>query len=127
MPVFPLEVLIQHPAPKSVAAHKDWFGCPVRFDVDLDAVLYSTETLAQPNHLGDEGISRRLISHLNTELSSMTAEVTLVDQAKDAMAPGTLRRVVKNDPDRDRPRPERPRFSQGFPSKARLPALSNGG
>lgn len=85
-PVKPLEVLVQHAAPKSVAGHENWFGCPVRFDADLDAVLYSTETLTQPNLLGDEGISRYLISHLDAELSEITAEVTLVDQAKDAVA-----------------------------------------
>ncbi|MEE4189174.1 MAG: AraC family transcriptional regulator [Roseobacter sp.] len=85
-PVIPLEVLFQHAAPKSVAAHEDWFGCPVRFDAELDAVLYSLETLAQPNLLGDEGISQYLISDLDAALSEITAEVTLVDQARDAIA-----------------------------------------
>lgn len=85
-PVKPLEVFVQHCAPKSVAAHEDWFGCPVRFNADLDAILYSRQTLAQPNLLGDEGISRYLISHLDAELSQITQEVTLVDQAKDAIA-----------------------------------------
>lgn len=85
-PVKPLEVFVRHGAPKSIAALEDWFGCPVRFDADLDAVLYSNETLSQPNLLGDEGISRYLISDLDADLSQMTAEVTLVGQAKDAIA-----------------------------------------
>lgn len=85
-PVRPLKVFIQHRAPKSVAAHAAWFGCPVRFDADLDAILYSKQTLAQPNLLGDEGISRYLISHLDAELSEIRQEVTVVDQAKDAIA-----------------------------------------
>lgn len=85
-PVKPLEVLVQHAAPKSLAAHEDWFGCPVRFDAELDAILFSPETMAQPNLLGDEGISRYLISHLDAELSQIAAEVTFVDQAKDAIA-----------------------------------------
>ena len=86
VPFNPAEVLIQHSAPNSVAAHEEWFGCPVRFDAELDAILFSSETMAQPNLLGDEGISRYLISHLDAELSQVTAEVTLVDQAKGAIA-----------------------------------------
>lgn len=85
-PVTPLEVLVQHAAPKSVAAHEDWFGCPVRFDADLDAILFSAETMEQPNLLGDEGISRYLISDLDADLSRITAKVTLIDQAKEAIA-----------------------------------------
>lgn len=85
-PVTPVEVLVQHPAPKSTAAHETWFGCPVRFDAGMDAILLSPETLAQPNKLGDEGISRYLISHLDAELSEISDEATLVTQARDAIA-----------------------------------------
>lgn len=85
-PVTPLEVLIGHAAPKSTKAHEEWFGCPVRFDAGLDALLLSPETLAQPNILGDEGISSYLISHLDAELSAIAHETTLVDQAKAAIA-----------------------------------------
>lgn len=84
--VKPVEVLVQHPAPKSIAAHEDWFGCPVRFGAELDAVLFSSDSMAQPNLLGDEGISCYLVSHLETELSQVTTEITVVDQAKDAIA-----------------------------------------
>lgn len=86
VPVKPLEVLIRHPAPNSVAAHEDWFGCPVRFGTDLDAILYSQETLAQPNILGDAGISRYLASHLDKELSEIADEAPLVKETKDAIA-----------------------------------------
>lgn len=86
VPFAPLEVLVRHSAPKSVAAHEDWFGCPVRFDAELDALLLSREALAQPNMLGDEGISRYLASHLDAELSEVDYEVTLVSRAKDAIA-----------------------------------------
>ncbi len=82
----PLEVLIQHPAPKSTTVHEGWFGCPVRFDAGLDAILLSPETLARPNLLGDEGISRYLISHLDVELSEVADEAPLVARAKDAIA-----------------------------------------
>ena len=88
VPLVPMEVLLRHPAPPSIAAHEDWFGCPVRFDADLDAILYADETLAQPNILGDEGISQYLTSHLDVELSEITRESELVTQAKAAIAQG---------------------------------------
>lgn len=85
-PFAPLEVLVRHPAPKSIAVHEQWFGCPVRFDADLDAILLSPETLARPNILGDEGISRYLISHLDAELSEIAADDPLVASARAAVA-----------------------------------------
>lgn len=86
VPVAPLEVCVQHPAPISTAAHADYFGCPLRFGAELDAILFSGDTLAQPNILGDEGISRYLISHLDAELSEIAGESPLVARAKDAIA-----------------------------------------
>lgn len=87
-PFAPLEVRIRHGAPKSTAAHEDWFGCPVRFGADLDALLLSPETLARSNRLGDEGITRYLISHLDTELAEIRHEGALVHKARDAIAQG---------------------------------------
>lgn len=86
VPVAPLEVLVQHPAPVSTASHADYFSCPIRFGADLDALLFSPETLAQPNILGDEGISRYLMSHLDAELAEITEEAPLVARAKDTIA-----------------------------------------
>lgn len=95
VPVVPLEVLNQHAAPNSVKAHHDFFGCPVRFGADIDALLFSPETLAQPNILGDEGISRYLVSHLDAELSGITQAPPLVRQAKDAIAQALSEGVPK--------------------------------
>ena len=86
MRVVPLEVLVQHPAPKSTASHTSYFGCSVRFGADLDALLFSRETMMQPNILGDEGISRYLISHLDAELAEIAEDAPLVARAKDAIA-----------------------------------------
>lgn len=86
VPVAPLNVLIRHPAPASTAAHREYFGCDVQFGADLDALLFSSETLAQPNILGDEGISRFLSTHLDSELSEIAEEAPLVARAKDAIA-----------------------------------------
>ena len=85
-PVAPLEVRLRHAAPRSVAAHEDLFGCPVLFGADLDGLLFSPETLAQRNILGDVGISRYLGSHLDRELSEIAEEAPLVAETKDAIA-----------------------------------------
>ncbi len=86
VPLAPVEVLVSHPAPRSSAAHEAWFGCPVRFDADLDAILYADEMLARPNILGDEGISKYLTVHLDAELSELTRAPALVTQAQAAIA-----------------------------------------
>jgi AraC-like DNA-binding protein len=86
VPFAPLEVRIGHSAPATPDHHVEYFGCPVNFDAGMDALLLSPEALAQPNRLGDEGISRFLLSHLDAELSEVAAEVTLETLTKDAIA-----------------------------------------
>jgi AraC-like DNA-binding protein len=86
VPFAPLEVQIKHVAPDNTGYHEEYFGCPVRFDADLDALLVSHDALAQPNILGDEGISRYLVSHLDRELSEVATEPALMVEAKDAIA-----------------------------------------
>ena len=85
-PVSPLEVLIRHDPPASTAAHEAWFGCPVRFGTDLDAIRFANGTLARPNILGDEGISRYLARHLDEELAQLPVSPALLGAAKDAIA-----------------------------------------
>ncbi len=82
----PLEVLVRHGPPRTLALHEDYFDCPVRFGSELDALLLSPEALAQPNMLGDEGITRFLLSHLDRDLSEIEGDETLEGQAKDAIA-----------------------------------------
>ncbi len=82
----PLAVYVRHRAPKTLEHHEAWFGCPVHFDADMDALLISQTALSQPNVLGDEGISRYLISHLDAELSEIADEESLVEKAKKAIA-----------------------------------------
>ena len=86
VPFCPVEVFVQHAAPKSTTLHEEWFGCPVTFGADLDAVLISSEAMERPNILGDEGISRYLTLHLDAELSDFKSAPPLVAQAKDAIA-----------------------------------------
>lgn len=86
VPFAPVEIFLRHAAPKSTAFHEEWFGCPVSFGADLDAVLISDEAMEHPNILGDEGISRYLTSHLDTELENISRPPLLVAQAKHAIA-----------------------------------------
>lgn len=82
----PLEVYFKHPAPKTTRHHEEYFGCPVRFEAKYDGMLLSRSSLSTPNILGDEGITRFLISHLEAELSEIAHEPTLKTQTKDAIA-----------------------------------------
>ena len=82
----PIEVLVQHKAPKSKAFHESWFGCPVNFGASLDAILISHEAMERANILGDEGISKYLMSDLDGELAKVAALPPVVGEAKDAIA-----------------------------------------
>lgn len=73
----PLAVSMKHVAPRSIAAHERYFGCPVRYGSDCDALVLSHEALARPNHLADDGISRFLLSHLDEELGALGNDTPL--------------------------------------------------
>ena len=73
----PVEVHLKHPAPATTAAHEAYFGCPVIFESDLDALLVAAEALERPNRLGDEGIARFLLRHLDEELEQVQSQSTL--------------------------------------------------
>lgn len=85
-PFAPLDVFVQHAAPKSTAFHEAWFGCPLTFQSECDGILMSRAAVERPNILGDEGISRYLTSHLDAELEDVTTPPRLVREAKDAIA-----------------------------------------
>jgi AraC-like DNA-binding protein len=76
-PFKPLAVYFKHPAPKCIKDHKVYFGCPVHFDADKDALLVSHESLQTPNHLGDESISTFFDTHLEDQLSKLMAPNSL--------------------------------------------------
>ena len=67
----PLEVHFKHTAPTKTVGHETYFGCPVLFDSDRDALLVSNEVLRAPNKLGDESISRFFEAHLASEVSQI--------------------------------------------------------
>jgi len=67
----PLAVSLKHAAPGSISAHEHYFGCPVRYASDRDALSISDEALARPNCLADDGISTFLATHLEAEMQSL--------------------------------------------------------
>ncbi|MEM8962299.1 MAG: AraC family transcriptional regulator [Acidobacteriota bacterium] len=73
----PLAIFVKHGAPASTDAHEAYFGCPVYFDTDRDALLVSHETLHTPNKLGDETISSFFDTHLETELAELDDDSVL--------------------------------------------------
>ncbi len=82
-PFRPIAVYFKHAAPASIAHHEAYFGCPVHFGSDRDALLVSAHTLRTPNKLGDPGLSRFFETHLAAEVAACSAEVTLDRQVRD--------------------------------------------
>ena len=78
----PIAVYFKHPAPKSIASHEAFFGCPVHFETDRDALLISRETLQTPNKLADAGISKFFETHLESEVSKFEGEASLDRQVR---------------------------------------------
>ena len=85
-PFAPIEVTFQHPAPRTIAHHEAYFGCPVHFGADKDAMLFSYQSMSEPNILGDEGITRFLVSHLDQELAQIDDTPALRTQTKGEIA-----------------------------------------
>jgi AraC-like DNA-binding protein len=85
-PFAPLEVLVRHDGPDDRAAHEAYFGCPVRFGADQDALVLSPDALATPNILGDQGITQFLLTHLDDALSKLAEDSSLETKTKDAIA-----------------------------------------
>ncbi len=91
----PLEVHFKHPAPTSIVAHKNYFCCPVYFGSEMDAFLVSSEALNRSNRLGDEGITRFLLNHLDAQLKKIDADRTLKQVVQDAIAQSLSEGVPK--------------------------------
>lgn len=68
----PSAVYFRHKSPGDISAHKAYFGCPVHFDTDRDALEITKEQLDTPNQLGDPSISEFFDAHLNKELEALS-------------------------------------------------------
>jgi AraC-like DNA-binding protein len=80
-------VYFKHAAPATLEHHEAYFGCPVHFGTDRDALLVSTEALRTPNKLGDPGLSRFFETHLETEVEAFGDAMPLARQVRDYVAP----------------------------------------
>jgi len=82
-PFQPEAVYFKHAAPASIADHEAYFGCPVHFGSDRDALLVSGETLRTPNKLGDPSISNFFDTHLAAEVAKFDDGIPLDRQVRD--------------------------------------------
>lgn len=82
----PLEVHCKHAGPDNKAAHEAYFGCPVIWNSELDALLISEEDLNRANLLGDAGITQFLITHLDKQIEKFEAEDSFPDDVRNAIA-----------------------------------------
>jgi len=87
-PFQPEAVYFKHTAPASIADHEAYFGCPVHFDSDRDAMLVSEDTLRTPNKLGDLGLSRFFDTHLAAELEAVGDGAALDRRVRDYVSKG---------------------------------------
>ena len=85
-PFRPLAAYFKHNAPATLEHHEAYFGCPVYFGMDRDALLVSTETLQMPNKLGDLGLSRFFEVHLKAEVNAFGDALPLDRQIRDHVA-----------------------------------------
>lgn len=86
VPFAPIEVYFKHAPPSTLEFHEAYFGCPVHFGAEMDAMLLSHESLAEPNVLGDTGITQFLVSHLDQELAAIDDTPALPAQTKSEIA-----------------------------------------
>ncbi|MDX8351018.1 AraC family transcriptional regulator [Cognatiyoonia sp. IB215182] len=86
VPLAPLRAFFRHPPPPTKEHHERYLDCPVDFDADHNALLFSKASLVQPNILGDEGITKFLVSHLDQELAGIDDTPTLQAQIKGEIA-----------------------------------------
>ena len=84
--VRPVEVHLKHSAPATTGDHEVYFGCPICFDSDADALLFAHAEMARPNRKGDAGIVRFIDQHLDAELAGMRDDTALNRRVKNAVS-----------------------------------------
>ncbi|MET1413341.1 AraC family transcriptional regulator ligand-binding domain-containing protein [Roseibium sp. HPY-6] len=70
-PFSPDAVYFKHSGPDDLSAHESYFGCPVHFNADRDAIRVSKDHLVAPNKLGDPSISTFFDSHMEKEIAEL--------------------------------------------------------
>lgn len=82
----PREVHLKHAAPAVTSAHEEYFACPIHFGSDKEGLLIADADLATANHLGDDGISRYLLTHLDAELETVADTTSIVESVRDVVS-----------------------------------------
>lgn len=79
-----LGVHFQHARPEGVAAqaYERFFGCPVQFGQDSNALLLAPFALALPLALADPALHRALEEHARQQLEARRREANLVDAVR---------------------------------------------
>ncbi|WP_420409769.1 AraC family transcriptional regulator ligand-binding domain-containing protein [Hoeflea sp.] len=67
-------VIFRHERVGEAAEYEDYFGCPVLFGREEDAIILPERTLRLPNRLGDPAVSEFLTQHLDRELGTFAPE-----------------------------------------------------
>lgn len=83
--VVPRAVTFAHPRPGSITESHSYFGCPVTFDAERNAIEFSAATLETRGRLSDHGLSSFMLSHLE-QLRAQAPERTIVDTVRAAIA-----------------------------------------
>lgn len=78
----PEAVHFRHSAPNNVDSHERWFGCPVHFDAQRDALQVSETALATPNQLGDASVSDFFEAHLQKTLGDLIEDSALAQRVR---------------------------------------------
>jgi AraC-like DNA-binding protein len=91
-PVRPRAVFVKHAAPDRTREHEAYFGCPVHFGADRDALQVSTRALEAPNRIGDASIARFFDTLLEAEVGTLDDTVPLerrvLDRVSTALSEG---------------------------------------
>lgn len=85
-PFRPDAVHLKHPGPSDTSAHESYFGCPVHFRSDRDALRVSRRTLQTPNRVGDASIARFFDTLLDAQVDSLDTEVPLERRVLDRLS-----------------------------------------
>ena len=90
-------VEFRHPGPVPAPEHEAFFGCPVRFDADRNAIRFTAGALDQPTQLGDEGLSAYFLAELDVlkrQRSDQSVGSRVYTAVTDALPDGVPRRAV---------------------------------
>lgn len=85
-PLRPAAVWFRHPTPACPADLRGFFGCSVSFGAPENAIHLDSDMLEAPTRLGDDGLSRFVLAHLDEEWRETRAAASLEAQVQDAVA-----------------------------------------